>query len=752
MSRKFSLLALIVALVMGSSASPTLFGSAEARAHRVTSAAQSSAASTDTVTAIVELQSEPVAVRQRAKMPSRPRSRAIDFESADALADEGQVAAEQSDFISRAALVSPSLRVRHHLRKLANAVSVEVPASDVAALASLPGVMNVELSREYHTLLDASVPLINAPALWDRLGGQGAAGEGIKIAIIDTGIDITNPMFSGAGFSMPAGFPRTNNGSDGLVNNKVIVAKSYLTGGKNATDENGHGSNVAGIAAGDAGTTTPLGVISGVAPRAYLGNYRVLDDAGRGSTDSIARAIEDAVADGFDVISMSLGASASSTLGLLEREVETAVNTGGKIVVIAAGNDGQGGVDDDMTIASPGIAPSAITVAASSNAHVVGPVIKVEGPQPVSPSLVSVLAVLGSGSTGNFDDTFKNQPLVEVTQNRACSPLTANAIQGVALIERGNCTFVSKINTAAQAGARAAIIYNNDLSENPDSGGDNLVTMQVDGTAIPSIFVGRTNGLALRDFVRSNPSTTVSIAPIGSAGSVGDVLADFSSRGPSTIGQLKPDITAPGVIIYSAAITTPNANGVSDPSGFLAISGTSQATPHVAGSAALVKQLNPSFSPQQVKSVLMNSATGAVFTTSAKNAFEGVLAAGAGRVDLASASSVTATALPASISFGINKLKKKDVTLTSDVAITSQIDGQNTFSITIQQLDPGDGVTVTASTGSLTLTRGQTGMVTVTIFAAKRAEKRDYTGYLVVTQPSGQSLHIPFWARYRKKV
>src|SRR6185369_18092276 len=109
--------------------------------------------------------------------------------------------------------------------------------------------------------------------------------------ILDTGIDITNPMFSDAGFTMPAGFPKTNNQSDALTNNKVIAAKSFLRNGSNAQDQNGHGSNVAGIAAGSV-TSSPLGTISGVAPMAYLGNYRVLGADGSGRTDLIAQGIE----------------------------------------------------------------------------------------------------------------------------------------------------------------------------------------------------------------------------------------------------------------------------------------------------------------------------------------------------------------------------------------------------------------------------------------------------------------------------
>src|SRR6185295_8374030 len=184
---------------------------------------------------------------------------------------------------------------------------------------------------------------------WDRLCGIGTAGQGIKIAILDTGIDITNPLFSDAGFTMPAGFPKTNNGSESLTNNKVIAAKSFLRSSSDARDQNGHGSNVAGIAAGSA-TISPLGSISGVAPMAYLGNYRVLGANGSGRTDLIARAIDEAVSDGFDVLNMSFGGDAGTDLDIVSRACENAVTAGGCVAVIAAGNAGS----DEMTIASPG--------------------------------------------------------------------------------------------------------------------------------------------------------------------------------------------------------------------------------------------------------------------------------------------------------------------------------------------------------------------------------------------------------------
>ncbi|MEK6320710.1 MAG: S8 family serine peptidase [Acidobacteriota bacterium] len=750
MKRKFSLVAFLMTLALAMQASTGLLRSAKAqvKSDAVKVVPQKTLRAPGPLAALVELESASVAAHQR--VSERIPRRGVDFEAPSARIYEAKLESEHADFKSRAALISPNLRVRTELHKLANAVSIEVSETELAAIAALPGVKRVELVRELHTMLDSSVPLMNAPAVWERLGGIGAAGQGIKIAILDTGIDIANPLFSDAGFTMPAGFPKTNNGSEALTNNKVIAAKSFLRPASDAKDENGHGSNVAGIAAGSV-TTSPLGTISGVAPMAYLGNYRVLRRDGAGSTDLIAQGIEQAVADGFDVLNLSLGGETSGGLDITATAVEAAV-AAGRVVVISAGNFGDGGAA--MTITTPGIAPSAITVGATTNAHIVGPVIDVAGPAPVSAILTGIGSTKGAGSTAVFDTALGPLPYADADpQGRGCEGIPAGSLNGkIALIERGTCPFATKISNAATAGARAAIIFNRDSSEDtPDSsgGGDTLFTMDATGTTIPSFFVVRSKGLALRDFVSANPGATISIDLFGSGSFTPDVFADFSSRGPSIIEGLKPDVVAPGVIIYSAAILGGSGDSV-DPSGFLAISGTSQASPHVAGAAALIKQLNPAFTPEQIKSALISSATTDVFTAPDKASRVGVLDAGGGRVDLARASSVSATFSPASLSFGIRKLKNNNITASIDLKITSLVDGQNSFTIGVQQLNPGDGITVTPSGGALSLARGQTGTASITIAAIVGSQRRDYTGYVLVTG-GGQTLHVPYWIRYVKK-
>ena len=697
------------------------------------------------ITAIFELQSDAVIPHENSKRPSRAAGRKIEMQSDEARQYETRLQSEQKDFESAAASVSTAIRVRAELRKLANAVVIEAPAQAIGLISSLPAVRKMELSKTYHTVLDKSVPLIGAPAVWNMAGGSASAGKGVKIAILDTGIDISNPLFADAGFTAPAGFPI---GDPSQVNNKVIVAKAFLPSDSSAADQNGHGTNVAGIAAGDFNTETPLGPVSGVAPGAFLGNYRVLSASGSGFDFLIAQGLEEAVSDGFDIASLSLGATAGSTLGVLDTAVENAVSAG-MVVVVAAGNDGDTG---EMSIDSPGVAPHAITVAASSNGHVIGPTVEVVAPGPVSSDLQKIESTQGQTCGLDFPAVIGPLSLIDEAnfdkKKRACkaNKLPPGSMTGqIALIQRGICNFSDKINNVAAVGAVGAIIYNKDISEGVD-GGDNLIFMDVTGTSIPSVFVTRTQGLALKTWIKAHPTAQVEINAAGEFGEPSDILGSFSSRGPTTMGLLKPDLAAPGVNIYSGAIKTCNSDGVSDPSGFLAISGTSQATPHVTGSAALLKQLHPDWTPDQIKSALVNAADGTVFTSTDETARAGVLDVGTGRVNVAGAASIDALFSPSSISFGIDKTKQA-VSMTANLQITSLFAGQNAFSVTIGQSNPDPGLTVTSSSSSVSLAKGDSTTLTITLQAAKSAAGGDHTGYIVVTGPSGKQMKVPFWIR-----
>ena len=287
----------------------------------------------------------------------------------------------------------------------------------------------------------------------------------------------------------------------------------------------------------------------------------------------------------------------------------------------------------------------------------------------------------------------------------------------------------------------------------PDAG-DNLLFMEVQGTAIPSAFIRRSDGLALRAWSRSQPAAQVALSPVPiiELTAPADELAGYSSRGPSAIGALKPDLVAPGDAIYSGAVKAGFARGIIDPKGFAVANGTSQAAPHVAGAAALMKQMHPSWNPAQIKSALMNSAARFNGDISGTTTVARVLDAGAGRLDLASAATASATLAPASLSLGIVTLKKAGINSTIDLRITNVAGGPNSFTISVEPADASEGLSLTPKARTVALDAGQATTAKIKLRAiGGAAQWRDYTGYVVITDRGGETLRAPYWVRFVKK-
>jgi len=291
----------------------------------------------------------------------------------------------------------PAARVHWHYGVVLNGIAVAVPAGQLAALRRIPGA-TVWPSVTYHAQLNRTPGLIGATTVWGPT--LATAGEGVKIGIIDDGLDQSHAFFSPAGFTYPTGFPK---GNAQYTTPKVIVAKAFAPikpAWKYANtpfdpENSEHATNVAGIAAGDHDTlaTVPSGRVraSGIAPSAYLGNYKVLtvptSDFGLdGNSPEIAKGIEEAVKDGMDVINLSLGEpEIEPTRDIVVQAINSAADAG-VVPVIAAGNDfGDAGKG---SIGSPGTAAKAITVAASSEGDA-GPADVIagfssSGPTPIS--------------------------------------------------------------------------------------------------------------------------------------------------------------------------------------------------------------------------------------------------------------------------------------------------------------------------------------------------------------------------------
>lgn len=603
---------------------------------------------------------------------TKPAHGRLDPSSPAYQAYERFLANEHASFRAHLAQRLPGVEVLTEYDTVLNGMAVKLNGASLKALSRTPGVASVDHSWTYRPTMNVSTDIINAPAVWEQLGGQEGAGAGIDVGIIDTGIREDHVFFDCK---------------------EEITHKTYASGisGPGTEIVFNHGTHVAGTVGGcvtDLSVADPGGpvqdMISGVAPGVNLHDYNVFPGFGGGFvafggsafSHDIARALEDAVDDGMEVVNLSLGGSVQGPHDYLAEAIN-ATAAAGVVPVVAAGNSG----DAPGTVESPGNAMGALTVGATTNAHYVG---------------VNVVTPGGTfgAAVGDFDP-FAENPVTDATFElwNAEDPLACLGSQpaedvtgSVVLISRGACAFAEKVANAAAAGAIGVVVYNNVGGDPTAMGGEG---------EIPAVMVSQDDGATL---VASLP-TTVSIdgsSPVEVLTDNADIMAGFSSRGPGPfLGNLKPDVVAPGVNIYSSVFDE------ADPSslGWAMFQGTSMATPHVAGSAALLLAADGDLTPADVKSLLGNNAERQVWADEVGGTLAGVLARGGGRIDLARASEATATFDPMSLSFGVsngNKPVSRTITVTvknlSSTARTLSLSGGSqhlSFPATVEL--PADG-------------------------------------------------------------
>ena len=513
-----------------------------------------------------------------------------------------------------------------------NGVRVQIPAANVAALEAVPGVVDVHPAQPMKPDNVRGVPLIGAPAAWS--GAAGVRGEGMKIAVIDTGIDYTHADFGGPGTAAayetahaaetePANPAWFGPGALKVKGGVDLVGDSYNADSTSATyqpvphpDSNpldcaGHGSHVSGTAAGfgvtadgktykgpyDASTVANHDWIigPGVAPKADLYAIRVFGC--EGSTDIVVAAIEWAVDHDMDVINMSLGSDLASDP--VSAAAASNAAKAGVIVVASAGNSGP----SPYITGSPASGTNTISVAASD-------------PTPGFPGATLTLSTGPALEAIVANGAPLTNPRLPVKVLRTgegislgCDPAEYN-VPGVAgalvVVKRGTCARVARAVFGQKAGAAAVLMVNNvdslppyegPITENPDTGEKYPVTIPLFGA--PS---GATTTLLAAD------GGTVAIVGHQIVNPSFGQLASFSSGGPRAGDSwLKPDVTAPGVSTVSVASGTGN--------GFATLSGTSMASPHTAGMAALVKQAHPGWGAVQYwKAAIVNTADPAKVT------------------------------------------------------------------------------------------------------------------------------------------
>ncbi len=547
--------------------------------------------SDNVVPVVLEFQQPPVAVYKRFNPQADETQYQAELskshrEFIERLASLGmEIQMGQSAVVEASPQGANHVNVPHDFTYVFNGVGVLMPGRFVATVAGMAEVRAISLNRErVYIQLDKSVPFSGGPQVWQRSDAAGRAikGEGVTVAVIDTGIDWTHPGFGGF---------------KDVPNEKVVHAASYT--GEYPLDNFGHGSHVAGIIAGDAdykGTPRGDAMLNGLAPKARLMGYKVLTAAGSGSATNIILAMEDAVKRGAHVINLSLGDMFGDPYSPESSAANNAMKAG-VVVCVAAGNSGP----TRDSIGAPGAAHDVITVGASTDDGVTALMAEVEiegaGQHEIEMRLMDGSVPLPS-------------PAVEVAFVSCGMGLKPKdfpkQVKGrIALIQRGEITFLEKALNAEKAGALAAVIYNNREGNFFGTLGE-----EAKMPTIPVVAISMENGDILLKAVGEKNQSKAKLKLRPDEVPQPYQLAEFSSRGPNNDGWIKPEITAPGVNINSSTITQAPmpGGGMPDPSGYISASGTSMATPHVAGAAALLRQAHPDWTSQQIKAALVNTA------------------------------------------------------------------------------------------------------------------------------------------------
>ena len=595
----------------------------------------SASAQTELKSIIVELRGDPVVV-------AKARAQAAG-QSFNADAYRQQVIAEQQQFLNRLTLlgvpyvissvlapngpVTPNIQFRYTY--VFNGIALKVPEQTLPLFITIDDVLEIFPDEPMVMHLDRAVDYTRAPLAYgsparltqfDQLNTGGIEGEGVNIAVIDTGVDWTHEMFGGD--PTPPQFGAAPSIA-ALGPNRKVIYYLNLTAGV-VGDDFGHGTHVAADAAGYRGFAPGPDLIPGtaddipihgVAPQARIMAYKVLSAAGVGVNASIIAAIEDAVQPRTitnlpkpvaHIINLSLGSQNPATPDDPSSVAADNAALAGVVVIASAGNSGPG----EATIGAPASGRRVITVGANTDPG----------------STPNTVDLLGGGRTDMKAYLLDGAPAIpsDVINNYVFCGLAdtpdqvPDSVSGkIALIQRGSTAtaqgqgtglFSNKAAIVAAKGAIGAVIYNNVDAE--------LSAATVRRSTIPVFGVSKVNGEYLKAMIGSTAMGAISAQPIriNRALRTSPDMADFSSRGPVLgFGQVKPDVTAPGISILSATVPVGGAETTTatmfDPTRYISASGTSFSGPITAGCAALIKQKHPNWAPSMVRAALVNTAT-----------------------------------------------------------------------------------------------------------------------------------------------
>lgn len=642
------------------------------------------------------------------------------------------------------------LTKKRHITGVLNAIVADVDASGIDELKKLPGVARVTPDSRISLLTNDTAPAapaeqpapeadpaptaVNAPAQAPSasVAPDAAHGEGATVAILDTGIDYSIADL-GAGFG---------------EGHKVVGGYDFVNDDADPMDDHYHGTHVAGIVAG-----TGAESVTGVAPAAQLIAYKVLDNEGSGWLSWVLGGLE-AAADPTgdhpaDIINMSLGGSGDGTdpIGL----AATNATRSGALVVAAAGNAGP----NEATIGSPGAAPDVLAVGASITDYRIATA-SIAAPEErelstwrmlfsaVAPAetVTAPVVDVGAGTVEDFDRVGDVTGKVVVYEGLA--PRSIND-------QIGDSFFTAR--RAEERGAIAALVYQRSvLDQGGESGpvvfGGEAGVADVAPSGATTLGSGddlRFDSLVVFGMMESEYATFAPAVAEGTAqmtlSSVDatDFMASFSSRGPTVLGLVKPEIVAPG---YQIRSTVPAFHGITGNA--YRLSGTSMASPHVAGVAALVRAQHPDLDALAVRARLVGSAVPLVGDS--RTLSPSVQGAGRASVDTSAAATVVAT--PDTLAFGQanadgDSSKTMELTLAnpSDTALTARLD--------VEPSAVSQG-TLTLGGTDITLAPGATTTVTVTAAATILEADSELSGVIVARLSNGTEVRVPYLQMSRR--
>jgi lactocepin len=705
--------------------------------------------------------------------------KSVGMESASALhTKEKGIISAQSTFIKSVSSKRIPLNLKHQFTYLVNGLSAQVKVGDIEKIKSLPGVLAVRPVNVYQTEsvagnepdMYSSAPLIGADYVWEA---NQYTGKNVIVAVVDTGVNYYHPAFGGTGVETLQLGDKTDRskvtGNGEGYSSRVIGGYNWADGNNDIVDRTSsqHGVHVAGTVAGNDvnaqinGQTLPF---KGIAYDSLILAEKVFsnDKARTGAmADDIIAGMEHAVKNGAQVINMSLGSPNGAVVADDPeiQAVETATNNG-VVVAISAGNEGYStdpwGIKpsaqdrDYSMVGIPSISPSSISVASSENSATyfeaftlskdldgvsdIPMTVASDAPHPSKLAGEYAIVYAGLGKTTDFT--------------------TSNVRDKIALIQRGDISFSEKVANATKAGAKAVIVYNRE-------GDNSFINMAVKvgdkPATIPAVFIRYNDGNAIKALLDTDPTLKLSfIGKLAEVQLARDTMSSFSSWGPEPGLNFKPTLTAPGGNIFSS---------VGDKQ-YAVNSGTSMASPHVAGASAVIiqslKERNIAYQPGDIRTLLSNTAK--VLINPDTNTPYSVRHQGAGRIQLNHAVetnvSVQYQGEPGvalkefksnSVTFSLvaKNFGSKNVTytLSGDAYQDLIVDGENQLTLT-----PIEGATVNFASPSVMVPAGSEKTIRVTLTLPDGLEKDQFVdGWITFAadEASGQpNLVVPYFGFY----